>query len=61
MKLISNFLESVEGIEIWFIIALLIFFSTFILFIIRILIWPKNEMENFKKLILDDDNENKNQ
>lgn len=58
MKLISNLLESIEGIEIWYIIALLIFFVMFILFMIRILIRPKQEMDNIGKSILDDENEN---
>ncbi len=58
MKLISNLLESIEGIEIWYIIALLIFFVMFILFIIRILIRPKREMDDIGKSILDDENEN---
>jgi cbb3-type cytochrome oxidase subunit 3 len=55
MQLISNYLESVSGIGVWFIISLLIFFSAFIIFLVRILRKPRNEMEMIKKSILDDD------
>ena len=58
MKLISDLLQSVEGIEIWYIISLLIFFVMFILFMIRILKKPRKEMEEIKKSILNDQFEN---
>jgi hypothetical protein len=54
MKLISDLLQSIEGIEIWYIISLLIFFVMFILFVIRILKRPRSEMEEIKKSILND-------
>jgi hypothetical protein len=57
MKLISNLLESIEEIRIWYIIALLIFFVMFILITIRILKRPRKEMEEIKNSILDDQNE----
>ena len=57
MKLISNLLESIEEIHIWYIIALLIFFVMFILITIRILKRPRKEMEEIKNSILDDQNE----
>jgi hypothetical protein len=58
MKLISDFLESIEEIRIWYIIALLIFFFMFIVFLIRILKKPRSEMNEIKNSILDDNNEN---
>jgi preprotein translocase subunit YajC len=54
MKLISDLLQSIEGIEIWYIISLLIFFVMFLLFIIRILKKPRSEMEKIKNSILND-------
>jgi hypothetical protein len=57
MKLISNLLESIEEIRIWYIIALLIFFVMFILITIRILKRPRKEMDEIKNSILDDQNE----
>jgi cytochrome c oxidase cbb3-type subunit IV len=58
MQLISNFLESVDGIEVWFVLSLVIFFSAFVIFLIRIMKRPRKEMEMIKNSILDDDNEN---
>jgi preprotein translocase subunit YajC len=54
MKLISDLMQSIEGIEIWYIISLLIFFVMFLLFIIRILKKPRSEMEKIKNSILND-------
>ncbi|MFZ5429298.1 MAG: hypothetical protein ACOZDD_03620 [Bacteroidota bacterium] len=56
MKLISNLLETIEGIQNWYIAGLLIFFFMFILFVIRTLRRPKKEMEDIKNAILEDDN-----
>lgn len=56
MKLISNLLETIEGIQNWYIAGLLIFFFMFILFVIRTLRQPKKEMEDIKNAILEDDN-----
>jgi cbb3-type cytochrome oxidase subunit 3 len=57
MKIISNFLQSIEGIQIWFIISLLIFFLMFLVFLYRIFRKPKEEMNRIKNSILDDENE----
>jgi cbb3-type cytochrome oxidase subunit 3 len=59
MKLISNLLESVEEIRIWYIIALLIFFVMFIIITIRILKKPRKEMDEIKNSILDESDETK--
>jgi cbb3-type cytochrome oxidase subunit 3 len=58
MKIVSNFLEDIEGIEIWYIIGLLLFFVLFIVIVIRTYKRPKKEMEDIKQSILDDDEEN---
>lgn len=55
MKLISNLLETIDGIQYWYIAGLLIFFIMFIIFMIRILMKPRREMEEIKNSILDDD------
>jgi cbb3-type cytochrome oxidase subunit 3 len=61
MKLISSLLESIEGIENWYIAGLLIFFLMFIIFVVRTLRKPRKEMEDIKNSILeDDDNDNNN-
>lgn len=55
MKIISNLLETIEGIENWYIAGLLIFFSMFIIFLVKTLMKPRQEMEEIKKSILDDE------
>lgn len=55
MKLISNLLETIDGIQNWYIAGLLIFFIMFVIFMIRILMRPRSEMEEIKNSILDDD------
>lgn len=54
MKIVSDLLQSIDGIEKWFIISLLIFFPMFIIFLIRTLKRPRKEMEEIKTSILDD-------
>lgn len=55
MKIISNLLENIEGIENWYISGLIIFFTMFIIFLVRTLMKPRQEMEDIKKSILDDE------
>ena len=55
MKIISNLLENIEGIENWYIAGLIIFFTMFIIFLVRTLMKPRQEMEDIKKSILDDE------
>lgn len=59
MKIISNLLESIEGIQNWYIAGLLIFFIMFIVFVVRILLRPRSEMDEYKKMVLDDDQNEK--
>lgn len=60
MKLISNLLETIEGIQYWYIAGLLIFFIMFIIFVVRTLRKPAKEMEDIKNAILEDDTTDKN-
>lgn len=55
MKIVSNLLESIEGIQIWYIIGLLIFVVLFIAIFIRTLQRSNNEMHELKNAILIDD------
>jgi len=57
MKLISSLLETIEGIENWYIAGLLIFFLMFIIFVVRTIRKPRKEMEEIKNAILEDDND----
>ena len=52
MKIVSNVLEQIEGIQIYYIIGLLIFVTLFIVIIIRTMRRPDQEMENIKNSIL---------
>ena len=52
MKLVSNLLESIEGIHIFYIIGLLIFLSLFIVIVIRTMRRPEKEMNEIKESIL---------
>ena len=54
MKIVSNLLENIEGIQIYYIIGLLIFVTLFIVITIRTLRMPKNEAERIKQSILND-------
>ncbi len=55
MKIISNLLENIEGIENWYIAGLIIFFTMFIIFLVRTLMKPRQEMEDIKNSILNDE------
>jgi len=54
MKIVSNLLENIEGIQIYYIIGLLIFFILFVVIFIRTMKRPNKEMEEIKKSILSD-------
>ena len=57
MKIISTVLEDIEGIQIYYIIGLLIFVSFFITVLIRTyILTPDSEVEEIKNSILEDDN-----
>ncbi len=55
MKIVSNLLEGIEGIRIFYIFGLLLFFSLFIIILVRTLRRPNKEMDEIKKSILTDD------
>ncbi|MBT3383044.1 MAG: cbb3-type cytochrome c oxidase subunit 3 [Prolixibacteraceae bacterium] len=58
MKIVSNLLENIEGIQIYYIIGLLIFFTLFVVIFIRTMRRSDNEMEEIKNSILiDNDSE----
>ncbi|MEN8227892.1 MAG: CcoQ/FixQ family Cbb3-type cytochrome c oxidase assembly chaperone [Bacteroidota bacterium] len=54
MKLVSNMLENVEGIQIYYIIGLLIFFILFVVIFVRTMRRPDKEMIDIKESILID-------
>jgi len=54
MKIVSNLLENVEGIQIYYIVGLLIFVTLFIIITIRTIRMPKQEAEKIKNSILND-------
>lgn len=54
MKIVSNLLENIEGIQIYYIIGLLIFLTLFIIIFIRTMRIPDKEMEKIKNSILND-------
>ncbi len=56
MKIVSDILEDIEGIQIYYIIGLLIFFTLFVVLFIRTMRRPKSEMDEIKNSILDDNN-----
>lgn len=52
MKMVSNLLEQIEGIQIYYIVGLLIFVTLFVVIFIRTMRRPDKEMEDIKKSIL---------
>jgi hypothetical protein len=54
MKIVSNLLENIEGIQIYYIVGLLIFVTLFIVITVRTVRMPKAEAEKIKKSILND-------
>jgi len=54
MKIVSNLLENIEGIQIYYIVGLLIFVTLFIVISIRTIRMPKQEVEKIKNSILID-------
>lgn len=55
MKIVSNVLENIEGIQIFYIIGLLLFVMLFIAILIRTFRMPRKETEEIKNSILNDD------
>jgi hypothetical protein len=54
MKIVSNLLENIEGIQIYYIVGLFIFMTLFIIISIRTIRMPKQEVEKIKNSILID-------
>lgn len=52
MKLVSNLLETMVGIHVFYIIGLLIFITLFIVIFIRTMRRPGKEMKEIKESIL---------
>ena len=55
MKIISNILTEIEGIQIYYIVGLLIFVTLFIVITIRTMRRSNKEMEEIKNSILLDE------
>lgn len=58
MKIVSNILENIEGIQIFYIVGLLIFVGLFIVIAIRTYRMSNKEADSIKNSILND-NESK--
>jgi hypothetical protein len=54
MKIVSNLLTNIEGIQIFYIIGLLIFVVLFIAIFIRTMRMPNKQMDEIKNSILSD-------
>ena len=54
MKLVSNLLENIAGIQIFYVVGLLIFFVLFLVIVVRTLRRPAKEMNEIKDSILTD-------
>ena len=54
MKIISNLLENIEGIQNYYITGLLIFVFLFVVIVIRTWKMPRQEAERIKHSILND-------
>ena len=55
MKIVSDLLTSIEGIQVFYIIGLLIFVVLFIVIFIRTMRLKNSDMEDIKNSILTDD------
>jgi len=59
MKIVSNLLENIEGIQIYYIIGLIIFVSLFAVILIRTIRLSNKDIDKIKNSILEGtDNEN---
>lgn len=54
MKLVSNVLENMTGIHIFYVIGLLIFITLFIIIFVRTMRRPAAEMNEYKDMIFND-------
>jgi TM2 domain-containing membrane protein YozV len=61
MKIVSNLLENIEGIQIYYVVGLIIFVTLFIFILIKTYRMPDKKADKIKKSILNDnEEENKN-
>jgi preprotein translocase subunit YajC len=60
MKIVSNLLENIDGIRIYYIVGLLIFVVLFVVILIRTMKKPNKEMEKIKNSILDEHDSDEN-
>ena len=60
MKIVSNLLENIEGIRIYYIIGLLIFVVLFVVILIRTMKKSNKEMDEIKNSILDESDSDEN-
>ena len=61
MKIVSNLLENIEGIQIYYVVGLIIFVTLFIVILIKTYRMPNKKADKIKKSILNDNvEENKN-
>jgi cbb3-type cytochrome oxidase subunit 3 len=60
MKIVSNLLENIEGIRIYYIIGLLIFVVLFVVILIRTMKKSNKEMDEIKNSILDENDSDEN-
>lgn len=60
MKIVSNLLENIEGIGIYYIVGLLIFVVLFVVILIRTMKKSNNEMEKIKNSILEENDSDEN-
>ena len=56
LKFIKHNLEGIDGVEIYPIISLLLFFTVFVTMIVFVLKLPKKKIEEVSQLPLDNDN-----
>ena len=56
LKFIKHNLEGIDGVEIYPIISLLLFFTVFVTMIVFVLRLPKKKIEEVSQLPLDNDN-----
>jgi len=54
MKIVSNLLEGIGGIQIYYVIGLLIFFILFVVIVVRTIRRPDKEINEIKESILND-------
>ena len=59
LKFIKHNLSSIDGVEIYPIISLLLFFLVFISMLVFVLKMPKQRIDEVSQLPLDNDNNNK--